>query len=138
MKKRTKIICAVAAVIILLGAMAGLYLHFKPEAQEGAKTVTVEVVDDKGESVSYEVHTDAKYLTGVLEDAEKEGLTFHGTKGSFGLTIDTVNGLTADYNTGGAYWAFNVNGEYCNYGPDEQPAADGDEFQIVYSIWKEE
>jgi hypothetical protein len=33
----------------------------------------------------------------------------------------------------GAYWSFNVNGEYCNYGVSEQPVEDGDAFEIVYT-----
>lgn len=137
MKKKTKVLCAVLAVVLLIAAMAGLYWKFAPKAEEGSKTVTVEVVDDNGESKFYEVHTDAAYLTGVLEDAEKKGLTFHGEKGEFGTSIDTVNGLKADYNSGNTYWAFYINGEYANYGPDEQPVADGDEVKIEYAVWKE-
>lgn len=137
MKKRTRIICAVAAIAVLIAVMAGVYLHFGPKAQEGAKAVTIEVVDDKGTSEEYKVHTDAEYLAEVMTEAEEEGLTYKGTEGEFGLTIDTVNGLTADYNTSAAYWAFYVNGEYCNYGPDKQPVADGDVFKIEYTIWQE-
>lgn len=137
MKKQTKIISVIAAVVVLVAVMAGLYMKFGPKTQEGAKAVTIEVVDDKGESKEYKVNTDAEYLTEALKDAETEGLTFSGTTGEFGLTIDTVNGLKADYNEGAAYWAFYVNGEYANYGPDEQPVADGDTFKIEYSIWEE-
>lgn len=137
MSKKTKIISAVAAVVVLIAVMTGLYLHFGPKAEEGAKTVTIEVVDDKGASEEYEVHTDAEYLTQAMEDAKEEGLTFSGTDGEYGLTVDTVNGLTADFNEGSAYWAFYVNGEYCNYGVDEQPVADGDAFKIEYAVWEE-
>lgn len=86
------------------------------KTQEGNKTVTIEVVDDKGKETVYKVNTDAEYLLGVMKDAEKEGLTFHGEEGDMGMTIDTVNGLKADFNEGAEYWAFYVNGEYCNYG----------------------
>ncbi|MEE0967314.1 MAG: DUF4430 domain-containing protein, partial [Bacilli bacterium] len=47
-----------------------------------------------------------------------------------------VNGVTADYNTDGAYWGFYVNEEYCNYGIDQQPVNDQDAFQIVYTIYE--
>ena len=33
----------------------------------------------------------------------------------------------------GAYWGFSVNGQYCNYGIDEQPVEDGDAFVIAYT-----
>ena len=48
--------------------------------------------------------------------------------------VDTVNGEKAVYEEDGAYWGFTVNGEYCNYGIAEQPVADGDEFEIVYTL----
>lgn len=137
MKKKTKILSAVLGVVVLAAVLAGVYLQFGPKTQEGAKTVALEVVDDKGESVEYEVHTDAEYLLGVMEDAKEEGFTFHGEEGEMGMTIDTVNGLKADFNEGAAYWAFYVNDEYCNYGPEQQPAADGDAFKIEYSVWQE-
>lgn len=137
MKKKTKqILCAAAVILLIAGALLA-YFNLKPKSQEGAKTVTVEVVDDKGKTTEYQVHTDAKYITGVLESAKSEGLTFHGEKGEFGLTIDTINGIKADYNTGSTYWAFYLNGEYTNYGPDKQTVSDGDTIKIEYTVWKE-
>ena len=44
-----------------------------------------------------------------------------------------INGVTADYNVDQSYWAFYVNDEYCNYGVDSQPVADGDVFRIEYT-----
>lgn len=125
---------AVIAVVVLaaLIALFALAYHFAaPKPAEGAKTLTIEVVNDKAETTSYEVHTDAEYLRQAME--ETEGLTFEGTESSYGLMVETVNGLTADYNTDGAYWAFYVNGEYCNYGIDSQPVADGEAYSIVYT-----
>lgn len=49
------------------------------------------------------------------------------------MMVETVNGVTADWNVDQSYWAFYVNGEYCNYGIEEQPVANNDTFQIVYS-----
>lgn len=125
---------AVIAVVVLaaLIALFALAYHFAaPKPAEGAKALTIEVVNDKAETTSYEVHTDAEYLRQAME--ETEGLTFDGTESSYGLMVETVNGLTADYNTDGAYWAFYVNGEYCNYGIDSQPVEDGETYSIVYT-----
>lgn len=137
MSKKTKIISVAAAVVVLVAVMTGLYMKFAPKTQEGAKIVTIEVVDDKGKTEKYEVHTDAEYLLDVMKEAEKEGLTFSGTEGEFGLAVDTVNGVKADFNTGATYWAFYLNGEYCSYGPEEQPVSDGDVFKIEYAVWEE-
>lgn len=138
MSKKKKIVGVVVGVVALIAVMAGLYLNFGPKTQEGAKAVTIEVVDDEGESTEYKLHTDAEYLVDAMEEAGKEGLTFSGTKGEFGLTVDTVNDVKADFNTDAAYWAFYVNGEYCNYGVDQQPVADGDAFKIEYTIMEEQ
>ena len=88
----------------------------------------VSLVDDSGAATVYEVSTDALYLRQVMEQAE--GLTFESADGM----VITVNGLRADYVLDGAYWGFFVNGDYCNYGIDQQPVEDADRFSIVYTL----
>lgn len=126
-----KIALAAAAFLLIAAVFFAVYSMAAPKAQAGEKTVTVEVIDDAGKSVIYNVQTDAEYLREVMDEAE--GLTYSGTESEYGLMVDTVNGLRADYSLDGAYWSFLVNGAYANYGIEEQPAADGDAFQIVYT-----
>ena len=66
-----------------------------------------------------------------------DDLTVEGADGDYGLYIDTVNGLTADYAVDGAYWSIYVNGEYGNYSADQQPVADGDVYGLVYTVYEE-
>ncbi len=124
---------ALAAVILIAVAVVFgvIYMNFGPKTAEGAKQITVEVVDDAGNSQSYVTRTDAEYLRQALE--EIDGLAVEGTESEYGLMVETVNGVTADYNADGAYWAFFVNDEYCNYGVDTQPVEDGQEYRIVYT-----
>lgn len=122
---------AVVALIAVAAVFGLIYLNFGPKTAEGAKQITVEVVDDAGNSLSYTTRTDAEYLRQALE--EIEGLVIEGTESDYGLMVETVNGVTADYNVNGAYWAFFVNDEYCNYGVDTQPVEDGQEYRIVYT-----
>lgn len=129
-----KIVAGILALALLITVCAFAYVKFKPQAIEGAKAVTIEVVYDEGTSVEYEVHTDAEYLLQAMEDAD--GLTFDGEEGEYGFTIYTVNDVTADFNTDGAYWSFYVNDEYCNYGVSEQIVNDGDEFVIRYETFE--
>ena len=65
---------------------------------------------------------------------EAKGLEFFGTESEYGLMVETINGVTPDYNVDGAYWSFYVNGAYCNYGIDSQPVEDGDAFVIKYEM----
>ena len=126
-----KIVIGVIALVVVIVILAVVAVKFAPQTSEGSKEVTIEVVGSDGESVSYTFKTDAEYLRGAMEDAEDEGLTFADTDGY----VETVNDETADYSADGSYWAFYVNDEYCNYGIDEQPVADGDAFTIEYTIY---
>ena len=51
-----------------------------------------------------------------------------GDEGEYGLYVKTVNGITADYDKDGAYWAFYVNGEYASSGVDSTPIAEGESY----------
>lgn len=117
-----------AAAVALMGI---LYFVFRPKPVEGSKEITIEVVDHEAENIVYSFKTDAEYLRQAMEEAD--GLEFSGAEGEFGLMVTVVNGVTADYNVNGAYWAFYVNGDYCKFGIDMQPVMDGDAFRIVYT-----
>jgi flagellar basal body-associated protein FliL len=127
---KKKILIGVAVVVVLAVIFALVYNLFGAKPVEGAKTVIIEVIDDAEQSTVYEVHTDAEYLRQAMEESDME---FSGTESDYGMMVETVNGVTADYNTDGAYWAFYVDGEYCNYGIDSQPVEDGESYQIVYT-----
>ncbi len=126
-----KIIIGVVALVVVVAILACVAKFFAPSTQEGSKTITIEVISSDEQSQTYTVKTDAEYLRGAMEDAEDEGLTFSDSDGY----VETVNGETADYSADSAYWAFYVNDEYCNYGIDDQPVADGDAFKIEYTIY---
>lgn len=133
MKNNKKIIIGVIALIVLVAVAALVYVKFSVKPVAGAKELTIEVTDNEGATTTYDVHTDAEYLRQAME--ETEGLTFDGTESEYGLMVETVNGVTADYNSDGAYWAFYVNGNYCEYGIDSQPVQDGETYAIVYTVY---
>ena len=129
---RKNIIIGVAALAAVVAVFAGIYFIFGAKPVAGNKSITIEVVNDKQERTTYELNTDAEYLRQAMEEAE--GLTFSGAESEYGMMVDTVNGVKADYNENGAYWGFYVNGDYCNYGIDDQPVLDGDAFSIEYTV----
>ncbi len=130
MKKSVKVILGVTGIVVLIAALVAVWMIFGAKPQEGAKAITIEVINSADESTVYELNTDAEYLRQAMDEAE--GLTYDGIEGEYGIMISTVNGEAADYNVNGAYWGFYVNGEYCNYGIDTQPVLDGDAFVIEY------
>ncbi len=131
-KFNKKLIGGIALLIVLVAAFVIIFSVFGPKTVAGSKAITIEVVDKEQKSTMYELQTDAEFLRQAMEEAE--GLEFSGTEGAYGLMIDTVNGLTANFNVDASYWGFFVNGEYSQYGIDTQPVMDGDAFQIVYTI----
>lgn len=92
-------------------------------------TVTVEITDDKGEKTSKEYTTEAVTLADLLL-GEK---LVEGDNTDYGLMITTVNGIKADYNADGAYWALYKNGEYMQTGADGETLTDGAVYGLVYT-----
>ncbi len=126
-----KKVIGIVVFILLVGLLAAAYFIFGPSAIAGDKSITIEVVNSKAETTSYNVNTDAEFLRQAMEEAD--GLEFSGDEGEYGIMLSSVNGETADFEKDGAYWSIMVNGEYGNYGIDQQPIVDGDVYQIVYS-----
>ena len=100
------------------------------ETAEKKISLTVEVIDKEGKSTEFTVKTDKDNLGAALVD---EGLV-EGEVGEYGLYITTVNGIVADYKADGAYWALSRNGEYLMTGADSTPIADGDHYEITYTV----
>lgn len=133
-----KIVIGVIVLAVVAAVLIGVYYFFGPKTSQGAKEFTLEVVDDKGETTDYTGHTDAEYLRQALEELEEtEDFTLEGDESEYGLYINTVNGITADYDADGAYWSVYVNEEYGNYGIDTQPVTDGDAYKLVYEVYSE-
>lgn len=131
MKTQTKkLLIAAAALLVLAGVFAGVWLTTRPAAVQGAKTVTVEVVHGDGSKKTFTYHTDEELLGPVLQ---AEGLV-EGDMGEFGLYIKVVDGEEADFDTDGAYWAFYQGEEYAAQGVDTTPIQDGDSFSLVYTV----
>lgn len=130
-KGNVKTIIAVVLLVALAAAMSFAYLAFTVKSMSGSKQITIAVVSADKTTTEYTLKTYAEFLRQAMEEAD--GLTFSGTESEYGMMVDTVNGETASYETNQAYWGFFVNGEYCNYGIDTQPIADGDAFEIVYT-----
>lgn len=98
------------------------------EIGEGNTTVNVEVkVND--ESVTFTVHTNKT----TLGDALLEHNIIAGEDGDYGLYVKEVNGISADYDTDKAYWAFYKDGEYMNTGVDSTTISDGEHYELVYT-----
>lgn len=84
------------------------------------------VTDQEGEETEFEVHTDKE----TVGEALLEAGMIDGDEGEYGLYVKTVNGITADYDADGVYWAFYINGEYAQTGVDETPVTEGETYSF--------
>ena len=102
-----------------------------PSADESveipAKQVSIELIGMDGESEVYSLSTHASVLKDAMDEIEGFEYTLKD-----GMVME-IGGVRADYVLDSAYWAFFVNGDYCNYGISDQPVNDGDAFSIVYT-----
>ena len=81
---------------------------------EGATLFYFNVVDKDGNETKFEIHTDKT----IVGDALLELGLIAGEEGPYGLYVKTVNGITADYETDGTYWAFYEGDDYGMTGVD--------------------
>ncbi len=93
---------------------------------EGSRVFPFTVVDQDGNETEFEIHTDQEMVGAALQEL---GL-IAGDEGEFGLYVKTVNGITADYDADGVYWAFYVNGDYAALGVDSTAIAEGERYSF--------
>lgn len=96
---------------------------------EGKTSFSFTVKDGEGNETSFLINTD-KALVG--EALQELGL-IEGEEGPYGLYVKTVNGITADYDTNGTYWAFYINGEMALTGVDTTEIIAGAAYSFVVS-----
>ncbi len=93
---------------------------------EGETVITVKTVDLEGVETTFEVHTNAA----TVGDALTEVKLIEGHDSEYGLYVDTVNGITLDWEKDGKYWAFYINGEYASTGVDATEISAGAEYSF--------
>ena len=93
MQKNKKVLI-IAAVVLILIAAALFFIEGskKPVPIEGAKTITVTVMQEGVENKVFTIHTDAEFLRGALEQEK----LVEGTESQYGLYVTTVGGVAVD------------------------------------------
>ena len=126
--KNKKMMIALIVVMAVVAVMTCVYFALRPDTQVGNKTITVQVVHKDGTIKEFTYQTDAEFLADVLV---AEGL-ISGSMSEYGLTIETVDGVTADWGKDNAYWALYIGDDYANTGISSTPVTDGAVYKLVY------
>lgn len=93
---------------------------------EGGKEFAFTVADKEGNETHLTIRTDQE----TVGDALQELGVIAGEESEYGLYVKTVNGITADYDKDGVYWAFYVGGEYAQTGVDSTAIAEGESYSF--------
>lgn len=127
--KNKKLVIAAIAVVAVIGLMLGVWFATRPETAEGSKAYAVTVVHKDGTVKEFSYRTDAEFLDDALL---AEGL-IAGDEGPYGLTVITVDGEAAVWDTDNAYWAIWIGEEMAMTGISEIPIYDGSSFKLEYT-----
>ena len=96
---------------------------------EGQTQFSFTVVDKDGNETVFEIHTDKTTVGEALLELQ----LIEGETSQYGLYVKKVNGILADYDVDGTYWAFYVNGEYAMSGVDTTDITEGDTYMMKVS-----
>ena len=92
----------------------------------GSTVFPLSVVDADGKEIHAEIHTDKSTVGEALEELD----VIAGEESATGLYVKIVNGITADYDEDGTYWAFYINGSYAQTGVDSTSITEGDSYMF--------
>ena len=127
--KNKKLIVIALALVVVIGVLLGVYMATRPDTAAGAKAVTVTVVHADGSVKDITCHTDEEYLDKALMN---DGL-IAGEDGPYGLTLITVDGEDAVWDTDNAYWCIYIGEEMATVGISQIPVYDGSVFKLEYT-----
>ena len=127
--KNKKLIVAVVALVVVIAVMLGVYSFTRPETVKGAKEYAVTVIHSDGAKNVFLLDTDAEVLAEALMEAE----LIAGEDGPYGLTLITVDGEDAVWDTDNAYWCIYIGEEMATVGISAIPVYDGSAFTLEYT-----
>ena len=130
--KNKKTLIAVVALVVVIALMAAAYVLTRPQAVEGGKNVTVVIVHKDGTTKELNYDTEWEYLSELL--LEKELVTGYESQ-EYGFTIESVDGVTADWAKDSAYWALYEGEEYATTSAAGILLTDGGVYKLIYETF---
>ena len=123
--KTKRLLSAIFCIILALALICGCTPKEKSTGSV-QKTFTLEVVYEDGQAEEIELTSTEKYVGAALI---KEKI-IEGEDGKYGMYIKSVNGVVADFNKTGTYWAFYIDGEYATTGVDKTEIKAGAKYSL--------
>ena len=114
MKNKLSVLLCVVLIAAMALSLAACGVKKEAAAPSSPVSYTVITVDLEGKETKYEI-TSTKGSVG--EELLAQGIVA-GEVNQYGLYVDTVNGLTLDWEKDGKYWAFYIGEEYATTSVD--------------------
>ena len=109
------------SLLLVMVMVLSLVACGKEQPKATGASFTVVVADLEGQETTFE-YTSDKATVG--EALIAEGL-IEGHETEYGLYVDSVNGVTLDWDKDGKYWSFYIDGEYAMTGVDTTEITEG-------------
>ena len=109
------------SLLLVMVMVLSLVACGKEQPKATGASFTVVVADLEGQETTFE-YTSDKATVG--EALIAQGL-IKGHETEYGLYVDSVNGVTLDWDKDGKYWAFYIDGEYAMTGVDTTEITEG-------------
>ncbi|MBQ9949274.1 MAG: DUF4430 domain-containing protein [Clostridia bacterium] len=130
MKKLLSFMLAIVCILTLISCSTADSSKGDTHNSAEEKQITVKVVDDKKQEEVFTITTKAE----MLGDAVDEINLVQGEEGQYGMFMKTVNGVTVN-DANQEWWCLTKNGgEEVMTGIDSTPIADGDTFEITFTV----
>ena len=125
MTKKKSVVLLVVLIALVLTAGLVWFMN-RPQATDGAKSITVEVIHGDDTTKSFPIRTDAE----TLRQACEEQKLIAGKEGEYGLYVLTVDGETADESIQ-QWWCITKGEAEHFYGVDETMIQDGEQYEFT-------
>ena len=130
--KNKKMILAAVALLAVIAVMAGLFLANRPQAVEGSKQVKIVIIHKDGTEKNLEYATNLEFLSELLLEQE---LATGYTSEEYGFTVESVDGVTADWAADSAYWALYEGDTYATTSASGIVLVDGGVYKLIYETF---
>ncbi len=123
--KTKRLLSVLLCVVLMLALLCGCTPK-EDNTNLEPKSFVLEVVYEDGKSEEMELTSTEKFVGTALI---KEGI-IEGEDGKYGMYIKSVNGVEADFDKTGTYWAFYIDGEYATTGVDKTEIKDNAKYSL--------
>ena len=127
-----KMVIAAVALVLVMALLAGVFYATRPQSVEGAKTVSIVIIHKDGTQKDLEFTTQAENLAQLLQE---ENLVTGYASEEYGFTIESVDGVVADWAVDGAYWALYEGEEYATTSAAGIMLTEGGVYKLIYETF---